>query len=270
MGRLQIRRPDQPLLQPPGDQFPLVLHAHLAVQGTEGPADTVAAHLPQRGDRGAAVAAGDRQQQLPFLLLDLDRPQRVPVWTLQAALQVLIDRATAMQRQQHSPQQAAITAGLMAEEHINTTTPDPLQSLLRDGLGQNNDEVTTMAAELLAQLEDQLIGTTIGAVVVAEHQDRPGWRVRLLHQVCNRRRRQTAGLKQQHRRGLLMPLGAAGHDGPAFGSQDDLVLQRPQLGAVLINIHSRKTLGHRAGSGSHGGQRAPGGAEASGYFENGG
>jgi len=147
----------------------------------------------------------------------------------------------------------------MAEEHINTTTPDPLQSLLRDGLGQNNDEVTTMAAELLAQLEDQLIGTTIGAVVVAEHQDRPGWRERLLQQVCNRRSRQTAGLKQQHRRGLLMPLGAAGHDGPACGSQDDLVLQRPQLGAVLINIHSSKTPGHRAGSGSHGGQRAPGG-----------
>jgi len=175
-----------------------------------------------------------------------------------------------MQRQQHSPQQAAITTGLMAEEHINTTTPDPLQSLLRDGLGQNNDEVTTMAAELLAQLENQLIGTTIGAVVVAEHQDRPGWRERLLQQVCNRRRRQTAGLKQQHRRGLLMPLGAAGHDGPAFGSQDDLVLQRPQLGAVLINIHSRKTLGHRASHRSHGGQRAPGGPDASGFFENGG
>jgi hypothetical protein len=62
----------------------------------------------QGGDRGAAVAAGDRQQQLPLPLLHHHRSRSdVSRWLLQPLLQRRIHRSMAAEHQQDGTQQVA-------------------------------------------------------------------------------------------------------------------------------------------------------------------
>jgi hypothetical protein len=234
-GVLQIWRPEQTLLQPPGDQPPLVPHPHLAVEGTEVPADAVAPHLLQCRDGVTVMATGDRQEQL---LLTVTEHRWCLTVLLQPLAQTWIHQPLALEHQQDRPQQLPFSAGFSADQGIGATAPDVRQTFLRDR-GREDDDGMTAAGMAQPQLLQQQVHPSVFQAVTTDQQQPPVRRQGLGKQLRDGTFGDAAVLQQHYQAAKQVPLMAAGRQGPTGSSGMDGVQQRLEHLSNFYGIHPR-------------------------------
>lgn len=197
---MQIGQPDQSMGQAPADQSALVPHPHLAVEVAEVTAHRIAAELVQGGDLTAVVAAGHRRDQLLVAAAQL-QGLAIGAAQGQGLVQPLAEQriktALAPEHHQQGVEQLALAAGLQTAEGLGAAAPDPLQPFRRHRIGEHDDKPATRSPQGAAQLFDQRVGTAVGAVISADHQERPRRGFQLDQQLADTAGHQAAAVEEQ-------------------------------------------------------------------------